>query len=250
MNDRSGSRKKQVDDSISDKSTFASEEEREEEVRHDSCSVPNKFNFTSDKSMWVLDDAGTSVCIRGCEANEILKDFLWLGRGSFACDEKKLKRAGITHILTVANDTPDVVRAVRGHSETFRHEILKVGDFGTDEGIARVFKDALSFIEIVRQTKNAKLYVHCANGSNRSPTIVVAYLVSSLKMSLKDAYATVMSRRPHIMILKDNREELRKFEKEIRGKNSTDPASTFLKFNRKYKNSFKRFLKRRAEKKA
>ena len=192
---------------------------------------------------------GTSLAIRGCEANEIVKGFLWLGRGSFACDEKKLKRAGITHVLTVANDTPDVVRAVRSHSETFHHKVLEVGDFGTDEGIYRVFKEALVFFQSVSDTDNSKVFVHCANGSNRSPTIVVAYLMVAMKMSLKDAYATVMSRRPHIMILKDNREELRKFEKELRGENSTELSSTFLELNRKYKRSFKTFLKRRTKQK-
>ena len=201
-----------------------------------------------DSNLIKINHIGTSLAIRGCEANEIVQDFLWLGRGSFACDEEKLKRAGITHVLTVANDTPDVIKAVRSHSGTFCHKILEVGDFGTDEGIYRVFKEALSFFKSVSDTDNGKVFVHCANGSNRSPTIVVAYLMVAMELSLKDAYATVMSRRPHIMILKDNRAELRKFEKELRGENSTELSSTFLELNRKYKRSFKKFLKRRAKK--
>ena len=119
-----------------------------------------------------------------------------------------MKRAGITHVLTVANDTPDVIKAVRSHSGTFCHKILEVGDFGTDEGIYRVFKEALSFFKSVSDTDNSKVFVHCANGSNRSPTIVVVYLRG--KTSLPPCFLLDQPGPTKFVVKKQNDEEERR----------------------------------------
>ncbi len=58
---------------------------------------------------WLL-QASPCVDVRGSTANEILPG-LWLGRGQFAIDwvaGSQGNPAHITHVLTVANDTPEV----------------------------------------------------------------------------------------------------------------------------------------------
>ena len=127
-----------------------------------------------------------------------------------------------------------------------RYLNLKVGDFGTDEGISRVFFQSNAFIDSAMDS-GGTCYVHCANGSNRSPTIVVAYLLHSQQCSLRAAYTAVMTRRPHIMILKDNQQQLEEFARaQPSGKDRplSVEAGTFLLLNQRHKKAFKKYLRR------
>ena len=82
--------------------------------------------------------------------------------------------------------------------------MLDVGDFGSDDGMDRVFPDAFSFIGDAIDSGGA-VFVHCANGSNRSPTLLACYLLFSARAkSLKKAWQLVLARRPGISPLKDN----------------------------------------------
>mmetsp|Transcript_36956 Transcript_36956/g.71302 ORF Transcript_36956/g.71302 Transcript_36956/m.71302 type:complete len:87 (-) Transcript_36956:334-594(-) len=54
---------------------------------------------------------------------------------------------------------------------------------------------------------------------NRSPTVVLALLMTLKGMPLREAYGHVLTRR-RICPFKDNRKEIVKYEKELMGKNS------------------------------
>ena len=55
--------------------------------------------------------------------------------------------------------------------------------------------------------------VHCANGSNRSSTVVISILMMLTNVSLKNAWITVKTHHPKSMPLKDNRAELMVLDK-------------------------------------
>lgn len=57
-----------------------------------------------------------------------------------------------------------------------------------------------------------KVYVHCANGHGRAPTLVAAYLVKNGKTP-KEAEAFVKTKRPSVHLEEVQREALRNFSK-------------------------------------
>ena len=139
-----------------------------------------------------------------------LEHGMFLGMGAGAADSDLLSHLGITHILNVADDVPRS-KASAG----LEYCCLSVGDFGADAGISRVFDTALAFVRPAINSGGIVL-VHCANGSNRSPTVAVALLMQLHNWPLATAYAHVASRRS-VQPLADNRRELLRFELELRG---------------------------------
>ena len=156
--------------------------------------------------------------VRGAIASEVLP-WLWLGRGEFAVfddleggpTDQLLEKAGITAVVTVANDTPQVERAMKSYGAKYEWLHLEVGDFGTDQvsgGMSRYFARAFAFIDSAKDHDGGRVFVHCANGSNRSPTLTIAYMVHT-GLTLPLAYLHVLSHRPHISPLPDNQAALR-----------------------------------------
>ncbi len=96
---------------------------------------------------------------------------LYLGRGQDAKNLKQLQQHGITHILNVADDVENF------HPNYFTYANLNVTDFGGDKGIRRVFPPARDFVKTALSTRRNTVLVHCANGSNRSATVVIALLM-------------------------------------------------------------------------
>lgn len=64
--------------------------------------------------------------------------------------------------------------------------------------------------------KNGAVLVNCAVGMSRSPAFVIAYLMKTQKMSLRDAYRTVKSARPKINPNRFFMEQLEKYEVSLR----------------------------------
>ena len=98
---------------------------------------------------------------------------------------------------------------------------MEIADFGAEailheDGIRRVFGVARDFVlENAPDPKRPNILVHCANGSNRSVTVVLALLLLLDGCSLRTAWQTVKSRRNCAMPLRDNRVALVEFEKEV-----------------------------------
>lgn len=70
--------------------------------------------------------------------------------------------------------------------------------------------EGVAFIE--RVTRNGgKVYIHCAGGVGRAPTMAAAYFVAQ-GMSLDEAIALIRRTRPFIRIMPSQMEQLRRFE--------------------------------------
>lgn len=75
-------------------------------------------------------------------------------------------------------------------------------------------RDGVRFIQDAVRA-DGKVYIHCAGGIGRAPTMAAAYLVST-GLSLDEAIAMIKRARPFINIMPPQLEALRAFEEMIR----------------------------------
>ena len=120
------------------------------------------------------------------DINQITEN-IYLGNMDAAFDIKKLKKLGIRKILTVMS-------AFGNHfpENAFIHKTIEVDD-DYNTNLIQYFKECLLFID-----GYDKVFVHCAAGMSRSPTIVIAYLMWKKKLFLNDAIKFVKNKRPEI----------------------------------------------------
>ncbi|XP_015791306.1 tyrosine-protein phosphatase vhp-1 [Tetranychus urticae] len=117
--------------------------------------------------------------------------YLYLGGGSDASDPEKLKSLNIYYVLNVTTDLPG-----DGESDSIRYKRIPAID-AFEQNLVQYFEESFQFIEEARKAGRAVL-IHCHAGISRSPTIVIAYLMYSQKMSLDKALLFVQSKRSKI----------------------------------------------------
>ena len=113
-----------------------------------------------------------------------ITETIYLGNIDAAFNKKKLKQFGIKKVLIVMS-------AFGNHysPHEFIHKSIDVDDdFRTN--IICHFKECISFIE-----GKDKIFIHCAAGMSRSPTIVIAYIMWKRKLRLNEAIKFVKEKR-------------------------------------------------------
>jgi len=110
--------------------------------------------------------------------NKIL-DNLWLGDMSAAYNKLLLKKHGMTHILTVASGIPPKFPS------NFQYKVVTILD-SPSANLKAHFQSCIKFLKNALEQGGCVL-VHCFAGVSRSATIVIAYLMQELGMSLVDA---------------------------------------------------------------
>jgi protein-tyrosine phosphatase len=138
--------------------------------------------------------------------------FLYLGDYLDARNLDKLKKLGISRILNVS----DSARYVEDPEICLCH--IPISDFG-DTHLPAVFERCFEFISSAK-TEGQTILVHCRHGQNRSPAVVIGYLVQLESLSLKDAYALVAEARPRIGVHEIYFEQLREVERGKTGVNT------------------------------
>ncbi|KAJ3031592.1 UNVERIFIED_CONTAM: hypothetical protein HDU68_002195 [Siphonaria sp. JEL0065] len=109
----------------------------------------------------------------------------------------QLQSYGITHVLNMAKEVRDEALMLPGTGISFKW--LGVFDH-PDEEIDGPLRDGVAFItEAMKSNPSAKVLVHCKAGRSRSVAVVLAYLVTVQKMTLKDAYELANSKRNGII---------------------------------------------------
>ena len=164
----------------------------------------------------------------GSPSDEDKQVKLFLGSGQDASNAEKLREYGVTHIVNVADDVENF------HPDQFVYCNLNVTDFGGDTGISRVFDQAADFIRKATLTcgeseagEGPGILVHCANGSNRSSTVVIACLMILQGLDLKTAFDTVKKAHRKTQPLGDNRKQLMDFERRLYPKKAETEYYTF-----------------------
>ena len=144
------------------------------------------------------------------EPNHVLP-YLRIGAYRDALNESYLKSEHIDFILNVKDScrypsTPDV-----------RYLHVPLSDYG-DQNLfdENGFETCFTFIESAKEA-NGVCLVHCSQGVNRAPTIVLGYLVAKLKWTLKRAYEHLMQVRPMLSPHEKYFEQLQQLEQQVHG---------------------------------
>ena len=135
--------------------------------------------------------------------------FLFLGSVMDGRNTEQLKGIGVSRVLNVS----DSARFVDDPEFQIRH--IPISDFG-DTKLLDIFGKCFDVISAAK-AENRKILVHCRHGQNRSPAVILAYLVERERMSLKEAYAIVTSARPKIAVHESYFEQLQALENTCSG---------------------------------
>uniref|UniRef100_A0A4W3GY38 Dual specificity protein phosphatase n=1 Tax=Callorhinchus milii TaxID=7868 RepID=A0A4W3GY38_CALMI len=125
-----------------------------------------------------LEDVGGPV--------EILP-FLYLGSAFHASRRDMLDALGITALINVSATCPN---HFEGH---YLYKCIPVEDSHKAD-ISCWFKEAIHFVDSVKNA-GGRVFVHCQAGISRSATICLAYLMSSNRVRLDEAFEFVKQRR-------------------------------------------------------
>lgn len=102
------------------------------------------------------------------------------------------EKLGITCVINAAPELPDTPLSITGDSRPVYRQVPVLDK--SDINIGDYFDEVADLIEEIRQ-KNGKTMVHCVAGVSRSASLVLAYLMKHMKMSLKDAFELVRTAR-------------------------------------------------------
>lgn len=101
-----------------------------------------------------------------------------------------LEKLGITCVINAAPELPDTPLTNETKPVYLQVPVLDKSDIN----ISDYFDDVSDLIEQIRQL-NGKTMVHCVAGVSRSASLVLAYLMKHMKMTLKDAFELVRTAR-------------------------------------------------------
>lgn len=143
-------------------------------------------------------------------STEILPNFLYLGSYDNASRSELLKAQGIGRILNTVPGCQNLYK-----NSFVYHCITSDGDIPFDECVA--------FIEETRQ-KEERVLVHCMSGQNRSPAVVMAYLMRHKGWRLPECYQWVKDRRPSVNISPAMARQLQDYEERALPSAARTPA--------------------------
>ena len=132
---------------------------------------------------------------------EQITNKIYLGNEDTARDKEILNKLNISNILICAEGCEPFF------PNEFKYKILYIDD-AIDENILSWLKEAFEFID----SSINNIYIHCAMGISRSPTIVISYLMYKKKMKYEEAYDFVKEKRKVISPNSGFQEQLKNFE--------------------------------------
>jgi len=125
-----------------------------------------------------------------------------LGSAAGAGNTRLLEENKIRYILNVSDRVR--FRRIADKDSEIKIHFVPISDFGDTE-LGEVLEECFAIIDEARNSKQ-NILVHCQGGVNRSPTVVIAYLMIRLNRTLKESYQTVKESRsqisPHELYMK------------------------------------------------
>jgi len=174
-----------------------------------SSSSGRNTTCTSDKYTWSVHQKWELAN----SPSEILPT-LYIGSKEDAINVEKIKKLQITHILTVTSGSQHDVPGCKLLA-------VPMHDGGRSD-LEDIMRKTAGFMEEAQRPGN-RLLVHCKEGHNRSPTLVIAWLMKTGKQTLFKSYKFVYEKRnvihPHIKYIS----QLREMEKSMLGWYSVPP---------------------------
>ncbi|KAJ9176838.1 hypothetical protein P3X46_012110 [Hevea brasiliensis] len=135
--------------------------------------------------------------------SEILPEFLYLGSYDNASRSELLKTQRISRVLNTVPACQNL------YKNSFTYHCLQ------DDKTLQ-FDDANQFLEQCEKDK-VRVLVHCMSGKNRSPAIVIAYLMKSKGWRLAQSYQWVKERRPSVDLTQAVYQQLQEYEQKTFG---------------------------------
>ena len=151
---------------------------------------------------------------------EQITNKIYLGNEDTARDKEILNKLNISNILICAEGCEPFF------PNEFKYKILYIDD-AIDENILSWLKEAFEFID----SSINNIYIHCAMGISRSPTIVISYLMYKKKMKYEEAYDFVKEKRKVISPNSGFQEQLKKFETILEENNYILPVNLDKNYN-------------------
>ena len=125
------------------------------------------------------------------EANEIIPN-IWLGNLKSGVSFQELKKKNIKRIIMA------ILGGQPKYPDDFNYLVVPIRDI-TSENIAIYLDEAHDFID--EGIKNGEsVLIHCVAGRSRSATIVISYLMKTLKMSYLEAYNSTKDKRSKVRV--------------------------------------------------
>lgn len=175
----------------------------------DSSGVPLLYSPTSPEISCDIDSA---------QASQIL-DHLFIGNQRDASSRESLAQLGVTHVLNVTSNLPCSFKS----DSSLVYRRLAASD-SCSQNLREFFPQAINFIEEARSV-NGKVLVHCQAGVSRSPSIVIAYLMSTRQLTLTEAFQRVKDQRSIIAPNLNFMGQLLEFEQQAVRKEGLRPPS-------------------------
>ncbi|CAD8165215.1 unnamed protein product [Paramecium octaurelia] len=144
-----------------------------------------------------------STTILEPENDELDKGYLFLGNIKSA-QPYNLGPKKINAVLTVTKESKIVYE-----NPNIKHMKLDVEDI-QNQDLLQFFDQCLKFIDENLQKGN--VLVHCMAGVSRSASIVIAYIMKTKKLSFRDAFQFVKTKRTIVWPNDGFIEQLKKFE--------------------------------------
>jgi len=133
-----------------------------------------------------------------------VQECVYIGSADDAYDTLSLAKHGITHILSVEH------RPLRKEvSDDYVYKYVHALDMDNVDLLSH-FTECIEFIDSARQA--GAVLVHCYFGQSRSATIVLAWLMHKMALTLDDALLLLMKHRPQIRPNPGFHEQLELFE--------------------------------------
>jgi len=185
-----------------------------------------RYRFTTDAMMEYVMSTGKfslprSVANSSCTSSyfqlpmtQVLSN-LYIGTYDDACNENELKRKGITHILSVFAHTSSI--------KGVEYKKYPMDDSGKTN-LKAVLDEVSEFMEMGQKANNS-LLVHCQSGQNRSPVVIISWLMTKRNKTLHDAHSKVKKLRPIVHINLHYARKLLELEQELSNGIHTLPMS-------------------------
>lgn len=144
------------------------------------------------------------------EIPDMISEHIYLGDRYAAFNKDWLLSNNVTHIVNMAAVTCQCY-----FPGTFKYLSISILDT-VSQDISQFFEACTKYINKA-VNGGGRVLVHCEAGRSRSATIVLQYMVTEYKLTLKAAYKRVKKARPIVMPNITFFSQLRKFERQLRG---------------------------------